>query len=308
MFKRMISLLICICMVFTLTPVYTGAETTSAQIHFAAQSGNVRDPVTLPTTDGCYTYGTVVDAGIPTNTLATNASSLPDTGWTWAVKKETSSTSFTGNDGNTYNYTYDYKLILNNMNWNYGAAYGWGALYIPHGNVAIELRGDNSIKTTATKMPALAIGDRSNAAGVEAHVMITGDGSLSLDSSNSDCVQIFGSSATGISPTTNLVIGGGTLHITGTRGVYGDDTQGLFITGGTTTIQGDSHGFFTEFSSYADFQIIGGTTTITAADKAIAYTTGNALKAGDGTTIKAGDSEASATVRDAVDRFEIPTW
>ena len=104
--------------------------------------------ITMPTTEDYYTYGTASYWG--SEELAVNVSTLPDSGWDWAVQKET-----TG-----------YRLILNDLWLSYSGTSDWLMFKCP---LTLELRGTNQL--TANNAESVLSGN---------NITILGDGELIL--------------------------------------------------------------------------------------------------------------------------------
>jgi hypothetical protein len=154
----------------------------------------------MPTTENYFTYGTTSNDGTIAAETASNAKTLPDSGWNWAVKKGTT----TDEDGVTYNYT----LTLKNFNIS-NTTTNDGLMFKTHLNLVLD--GTNVINTHSAGS-ALS-GDNG------CNLRISGDGSLTARGS-----------FVGICCQQKLTIAGGTIGAYSTAdGGAGIAGRGLYI-------------------------------------------------------------------------------
>ncbi len=140
--------------------------------------------VTMPTTEGCYTYG--LWGPWDTEETAVNAASLPSSSWDWewAVQKEAAG----------------YRMILNGVSGDYATASNLcdGLLY--KCDLTLELRGSNRFR-----MDASGAGNNAAIRGI-GDLTIEGEGSLTLSG-------FYRNPAHGIVVDGAVVISGGKLQI-----------------------------------------------------------------------------------------------
>lgn len=111
--------------------------------------------ITAPSTVGNYTYGTA--NGDTAAETAVNQSVLPESGWQWALKRESSNR---------------YRLILNDFNITYS---GNDDIMMSNTDLIIELRGSNSLVKTSSSASGSGIASNSGCT-----LSITGEGSLNV--------------------------------------------------------------------------------------------------------------------------------
>ena len=111
--------------------------------------------ITAPSTVGNYTYGTA--NGDTAAETAVNQSVLPESGWQWALKRESSNR---------------YRLILNDFNITYS---GNDDIMMSDTDLIIELRGSNSLVKTSSSASGSGI-----ASNMGCTLSITGEGSLNV--------------------------------------------------------------------------------------------------------------------------------
>ena len=111
--------------------------------------------ITAPSTVGNYTYGTA--NGDTAAETAVNQSVLPESGWQWALKRESSNR---------------YRLILNDFNITYS---GNDDIMMSNTDLIIELRGSNSLVKTSSSASGSGI-----ASNMGCTLSITGEGSLNV--------------------------------------------------------------------------------------------------------------------------------
>ena len=111
--------------------------------------------ITAPSTVGNYTYGTA--NGDTAAETAVNQSVLPESGWQWALKRESSNR---------------YCLILNDFNITYS---GNDDIMMSNTDLIIELRGSNSLVKTSSSASGSGIASNSGCT-----LSITGEGSLNV--------------------------------------------------------------------------------------------------------------------------------
>ena len=111
--------------------------------------------ITAPSTVGNYTYGTA--NGDTAAETAVNQSVLPESGWQWALKRESSNR---------------YRLILNDFNITYS---GNDDIMMSNKDLIIELRGSNSLVKTSSSASGSGIASNSGCT-----LSITGEGSLNV--------------------------------------------------------------------------------------------------------------------------------
>ncbi len=111
--------------------------------------------ITAPSTAGNYTYGTA--NGDTAAETAVNQSVLPESGWQWALKRESSN---------------HYRLILNDFNITYS---GNDDIMMSNTDLIIELRGSNSLVKTSSSASGSGI-----ASNMGCTLSITGEGSLNV--------------------------------------------------------------------------------------------------------------------------------
>lgn len=111
--------------------------------------------ITAPSTVGNYTYGTA--NGDTAAETAVNQSVLPESGWQWALKRESSNR---------------YRLILNDFNITYS---GNDDIMMSNTDLIIELRGSNSLVKTSSSASGSGIASNSSCT-----LSITGEGSLNV--------------------------------------------------------------------------------------------------------------------------------
>ncbi len=199
--------------------------------------------ITLPTTANYYTYGTSGTDGKSATQTASNAETLPDSNWNWAVQKV--DTIF---DGSTYNYT----MTLNNFNsnttgWSGGGKNVGDCIRFSNLNLRIFLKGESTLVAPSAR--GTGIISETN----DSKLLISGDGILNssgnLGISAFDVVTI--SSGTinsngylwGLNSKAKVEILGGKVTATNsgedTNSVYyGIRSEGsIVISGGTVTVK-----------------------------------------------------------------------
>ena len=164
--KRIFCIILSLCLLVTLLPVTGLAASWSnlkaGEIGFHYGNGNFLK-ITRPTAAGKYTYGTA--AGETAAQTAADASTLPDSGWQWAVTKE--------GDG--------FRMILNDFNITYSSDTDGLMFYC---DLTLELRGSNSITSTTSKEQSVISGNK-------AALKIMGSGSLHVDADQSQCILAY---------------------------------------------------------------------------------------------------------------------
>lgn len=196
--------------------------------------------ITMPTTDNYYTYGTAASNGTAAE-IASNAKTLPASGWNWAVQKETTT---------VYSDIYDYTLTLNNFNISSTTTENDGLMFKKSLNLV--LNGTNVINTPNG-------GSALSGNNTECNLHISGTGSLTVAGKD------FGINGAG-----TLAISGGTINASSTStnsyvsGLLG--LSGVTISGGTVTAQGGNYGIRLNDGS---FVISGGTVTAKGGAKAL---------------------------------------
>ena len=213
--KKLLSILLCLCMVVTLLPtVALAGDVTDGGIGFyyktAEESGGFVD-ITMPTTDNSYTYGTCTTTGEITTAAQTkiNQADLPLSGWNWAVQKHASPVNGAS-----------YTLTLNNFNLYYA---GTQTTLLAKCSLNLVLVGENVIYAP-TAAAALGLG-------LSGSLYISGDGSL--DATGGDF---------GIATADDLTISSGIVSATSdtNSALVSKNVQKIIITGGTVTAKTSS--------------------------------------------------------------------
>ena len=199
--------------------------------------------ITMPTEDNYYTYGTASDGTAAE--IASNAKTLPTSGWNWAVKKETTTV-----DG----VTYDYTLTLKNFEINSTTTTKDGLMFKT--SLKLVLIGTNVINT-----PNGGSALSGNNTGCNLH--ISGDGSLTATGEK-----------IGINGSGTFTISGGTIEASSTyaygAGIVG--VCGVTISDGTVTASnsaGDGIRTVTDSPYNGTISITGGTVTAKGGTSAV---------------------------------------
>ena len=182
--KRIFCMILSLCLVVGLLPVtglavgWSGLKAGDLGFHYG--NGNFLK-ITMPTKAGNYTYGTA--AGETAAETAADVSVLPESGWQWAVTKESSG----------------FRMILNDFNITYSSATDGLMFYCA---LILELRGSNSITSTTTTSASVISGNN-------APLTILGQGSLLVDADQSYGILAYSST---------LTVLGGTLTVASNNG------------------------------------------------------------------------------------------
>ena len=154
--KILVSLLLCVVMLFGMQPTTVFAAGWSGITVLGFNYGDDGFlSITAPSTVGNYTYGTA--NGDTAAQTAVNQSLLSESGWQWALKRESSN---------------HYRLILNDFNITYS---GNDDIMMSTTDLIIELRGSNSLVKTSSSASGSGI-----ASNMGCTLSITGEGSLNV--------------------------------------------------------------------------------------------------------------------------------
>ena len=154
--KILVSLLLCVVMLFGMQPTTVFAAGWNGITVLGFNYGDDGFlSITAPSTVGNYTYGTA--NGDTAAETAVNQSVLPESGWQWALKRESSNR---------------YRLILNDFNITYS---GNDDIMMSNTDLIIELRGSNSLVKTSSSASGSGI-----ASDMRGTLSITGEGSLNV--------------------------------------------------------------------------------------------------------------------------------
>lgn len=271
--KKILNIVLALCMVLTLLPITaSAADLTTLYIGSGAA-------VTLPTTDGYYTFGTN-SGGAGT---ASNQASLPADGWTWAVQY---------NDGALVKYT----LTLNNaaITTNYSTSSSLMAAIYAAGDLDVVLLGVN----TVTGLD----GTNSYSSGsfgvyVSGSLTVGGSGYLTASAGKAPFAMsggIFARNSITISGGTITAIGGYGTRSFGLGTIYnGGDS--IAISGGTVTAIGSKVGDSSSYGIWTDtVSITGGIVTATGINNGVSANTININNGeGDGLLIAKGSYGAA---------------
>ena len=245
--KRLLSILLTVCLALTLLPVAaSAADLTTLYLG----SGTA---VALPTTDGYYTFGTN-SGGAGT---ASNQETLPADGWTWAVQY---------NEGASVKYT----LALNNaaISTNYSAPGSLMAAIHADGDLDVVLLGVNTVTgldgTNEFSSGSFGVyvsgsltvggsGSFTAIAGKAPFAMSGGvfaTNSITISSGTITAIGGYGNRSFGLGTIFNggdsIAISGGTITAIGSKAVetksYGIRTCTVSITGGIVTAAGIYNG------------------------------------------------------------------
>ena len=246
--KRFLSILLALCLVLTVLPL-TASAADLTTLYIGSNAA-----VTLPSTDGYYTYGTN-SGGAGT---ASNQETLPADGWTWAVQY---------NAGALTKYT----LTLNNavITTNYSTTRNLMAAIYAEGDLNVVLLGVNTV--TGLDDPIIgggSSGSSSSGVYVLGSLTIGGSGYLTASAGKAafamsggvfatenititdatiTAIGGYGGSSFGLRTNSNsgdsIAISGGTVTAIGSDGdssSYGIRTTSISITGGIVTAYGDA--------------------------------------------------------------------
>ena len=205
--KKLLCILLTLCMVLTLMPVtvLAGNWENVTIIGFNYGANGFLD-ITMPTTTGYYSYGTAT--GNSATQIASDVATLPENGWNWAVERHAP-------DSNGIEYT----LMLSDFNITYS---GTNDCLMFKCNLNLKLDGTNIIsgESAGTGLSA----------NIGCDLYISGDGNLTV-TAKSMGINI---------PDSNLYISGGVIISRG--GHYGIHCTGqIVISGATVTASGSSY-------------------------------------------------------------------
>lgn len=238
--KSFLAIILSAAMLLCLLPTMALADNAASLILRYGTDGALA--VTLPATDGSYTYGTANGTGTSVAQTAADAATLPDTGWNWAVQKAATTV-----DGTTY----DYILTLNDFN---ADTTGWTSTGISGNciesffmNLYIVLHGTNTLATPDSRGTAIISETSGN------KFLISGKGTLNA----SGCL--------GIAANGGLTISGGTINATGAVYALGSSNGSVTVTGGTVTATGGTLNGSNGIRSSGAIIISGGTVTAKSA-------------------------------------------
>lgn len=223
--KKFLAIILVLAMAICLLPATAFADTPpSLVLRGGGDSSESNLTVTLPTTQGYYTYGTTSADGRTMAQTASNVASVPENAnWQWKVQKIDAVV-----DGTTYSYTMtmkDYKA--DTTLWLQSSAYYSNCIEFSYMNLRIMLEGASVIKA-----PKESDGVHKNGTAILVEeslsnkLLIDGSGSLTV----SGHVGIFGVG--------DLTIAGGTIDAFGETFALGSNelnSGSIKINGGTVT-------------------------------------------------------------------------